>query len=203
VTASSSPPMVYDFSAFPEHLYRNRYPAPGCPELARLTQALIRQTGLTAHLDLERGFDQGVYSILAITHPHADVPVIQVSIRGDYDPDSHLRLGRALAPLRDEGVLIIGSGSSYNNFHPNDVRTESALFDAWLRDTLVDTAPQQRSARLLEWARAPAGRLAHPHEDHLVPLHVAVGAAEQDPGQVIYREQNFFGRITISSYRFG
>src|SRR5262249_33470291 len=139
-------------------------------------------------------------------HPEAEIPVIQVAIRADYDPESHLRLGRALAPLRDEGVLIVGSGSSYHNlrhFFDRSRRQESVQFDSWLRDTLVENPPDTRSARLVEWDRAPSARVAHPQEDHLIPLHVAVGAAEQEPGQLIYHEQDFLGAIALSSYRFG
>jgi aromatic ring-opening dioxygenase catalytic subunit (LigB family) len=118
-----------------------------------------------------------------------------------------LQLGRALTPLRDEGVLIIGSGSSYHNlrrfFGPRGRREDSVQFDAWLRETLVDSAPAQRSARLIEWEGAPAAREAHPREDHLMPLHVVVGAAEEEAGQVTYTQEDFLGTIALSSYRFG
>lgn len=207
VMTGAAPPMVYDYGGFPEELYRIHYAAPGSPRLAQRAHSLIQQAGLPTRLDGERGFDHGTYSVLAVTHPEADVPVFQVSIRADYDPEAHLRLGRALAPLRDEGVLIIGSGSSYHNlrrfFGPRGRNEDSAQFDAWLRETLAESAPGQRSQRLLEWARAPAAREAHPQEDHLVPLHVVVGAAEKDPGRIVYRQEDFLGTITLSSYRFG
>ena len=206
VMSGAAPPMVYDYSGFPEETYHVRYAAAGSPRLASRTQSLIQQAGLPARLDAERGFDHGTYSILAVTHPEADVPVFQVAIRADYDPEAHLQLGRALAPLRDEGVLIIGSGSSYHNlrrFFGRGRRDDSAQFDAWLRETLVDSAPAQRSERLLEWEQAPAAREAQPREDHLIPLHVVVGAAEEEPGRIVYRQDDFFGVITLSSYRFG
>ena len=207
VMANPSPPMVYDYGGFPEELYHIRYPAPGSAALARRAQSLIQQAGLPGHLDPVRGFDHGTYSVLAVTHPEADVPVIQVSMLSNYDPESHLRLGRALAPLRDEGILIVGSGSSYHNlrrfFHPSGRNEDSMKFDSWLEETLVDSAPARRTERLLEWDRAPAARSAHPQEDHLVPLFVAVGAAESEAGQVIYQEQDFLGTIALSSYRFG
>ena len=203
VMASSAPPMVYDYGGLPDHLYQIRYPAPGSRDLARLVRALIREAGLPAHLDVVRGFDHGTYSILAVTYPEADIPVIQVSIRSDYDPMSHLELGRALAPLRDDGILIIGSGSSFHNFPPRNGREDSAQFDSWLEETLVESTPTRRSERLVEWDRAPSARAAHPREDHLIPLLVAVGAAEEEPGQVIYREENFMGSTVMSSYRFG
>lgn len=206
VMAGASPPMVYDYYGFPEELYHIRYPAPGAPQLAGRAHALLRQSGLAAHLDEGRGFDHGTYSILAVAYPEADVPVIQVSLRSDYDPQAHLRLGRVLAPLREQGVLIIGSGSTYHNlrqfFRGERRRQDSAQFDGWLRETLEST-PLERTARLLEWERAPAARAAHPQEDHLMPLHVAVGAAEQEPGRTVYRQDDFFGAITMSSHRFG
>ena len=213
VMASPAPPMVYDFGGFPEYLYHVRYPAAGSPELAQRIESLIQDAGLPTHLDPVRGFDHGTYSILAVTHPEADIPVLQVSIRSDYDPESHLALGRALAPLRDEGVLIIGSGSSYHNlgalmserigFYPNKPREESAQFDSWLRKALTDFSSRQRSQHLLNWERAPFARAVHPQEDHLVPLHVVVGAAEDEPAHLIYAQDDFFGKITMSSYRFG
>src|SRR6201988_1712978 len=203
VMARPTPPMVYDFGGFPKEPYQIRYSAPGSPELARRAHSLIQAAGLPTQLDPKRGFDRGTYSLLAVTHPEADVPVIQVAIRCDYDPESHLNLGRALAPLRDEGILIIGSGSSYHNFHPKDPGEESAQLDSWLVETLVDSPPTRRFERLLEWDHAPAARLAHPREDHLVPLFVAVGAAEEEPGQVIYHQENFPGAMTLSSYQFG
>jgi aromatic ring-opening dioxygenase catalytic subunit (LigB family) len=210
VMASPAPPMVYDFGGFPKELYQIRYSAPGSPELARQAHSLIQAAGLPTHLDPKRGFDHGTYSLLAVTHPEADVPVIQVSIRSNYDPETHLQLGRALAPLRDKGILIIGSGSSYHNLSAmmgnganGDIKHESAEFDLWLRETLVDSGPKQRSERLVEWERAPFARAVQPQEDHFLPLHVAVGAAEREPAKIIYWQDNFFDKITMSSYRFG
>ena len=207
VMSGAEPTMVYDYGGFPQELYHIRYGAPGSPRVALRTHSLIQQADLPSRLHAERGFDHGTYSILAVTHPQADIPVFQVSLRADYDPQTHLRLGRALAPLRDEGVLIIGSGSSYHNlrrfFGPRVPREDSVRFDAWLGETLVDSAPARRSERLLDWERAPAAREAHPREDHLLPLHVVVGAAEEEPGQIVYHQDDFLGAIALSSYRFG
>lgn len=207
VMTNAAPPMVYDYGGFPEEMYHIRYPAAGSPQVALRAHSLIQQAGLSTRFDSERGFDHGTYSILAVTHPEADIPVFQVSLRADYDPETHLRLGRALAPLRDEGVLIIGSGSSYHNlrrfFGPRVRRDDSVQFDSWLRQTLVEAEPERRSKRLLEWERAPAAREAHPQEDHLMPLHVAVGAAEDEPGRIVYNQEDFLGTIALSSYRFG
>ena len=208
VMSAAAPGMVYDFGGFPEELYRIRYPAAGSPRLAERALSLIQEAKLPSRADDTRGFDHGTYSILAVTHPQAEVPVFQVSLRVDYDPRAHLELGRALAPLRDEGVLIIGSGSSYHNlrrfFERGGARREDAAqFDAWLRETLVELAPARRTERLLEWQHAPAARQAHPREDHLMPLHVAAGAAEEEPGRLLYHQDDFLGTIALSSFRFG
>lgn len=207
VMSAAEPPMIYDYGGFPKELYHIRYGAAGSPRLAARTQSLIQQAGLPTRLNAERGFDHGTYAILAVTHPQADIPVFQVSLRSDFDPQAHLRLGRALAPLRDEGVLIVGSGSSYHNlrrfFGPRVRREDSAQFDSWLKETLVESAPAQRSQRLIEWERAPAAREAHPREEHLMPLHVVVGAAEEEAGRITYAQDDFLGAITLSSYRFG
>ncbi len=207
VMASAAPPMIHDYGGFPEELYHIRYPAAGSPRLAQKAYSLIQQAQLPVRLDAERGFDHGTYSLLAVTYPQADVPVLQVSLRADYDPEAHLQLGRALAPLRDEGVLIIGSGSSYHNlrrfFGPRGRREDSVQFDSWMRKTLVESTSARRSERLIEWEGAPAAREAHPREDHLMPLHVAVGAAEEEVGRIAYSQSDFLGAIALSSYRFG
>jgi aromatic ring-opening dioxygenase catalytic subunit (LigB family) len=142
---------------------------------------------------------------MVVMYPEADVPLVQVSLKSGYDPAEHLALGRALAPLRDEGVLIVGSGLSYHNlreFGPG-ARVASKTFDDWLQQTLIGSDPEERVDRLMHWDSAPAARKAHPREDHLVPLMVAVGAAEKEPAKIVYHEDNLFGGVTASSFRFG
>ena len=205
VMAGATPGMVYDYAGFPEHTYTIRYPAPGSPALAARVQRLLEAAGHAATLDPARGFDHGCFAPLAVMYPEADVPVVQLSLKAGYDPATHLAAGRALAPLRDEGVLIVGSGLSYHNlreFGPQ-AKAASAAFDAWLQETLLQASPAERSRRLLQWETAPAARRAHPREDHLIPLLVAVGAAEDEPGACIYHEPAFFGGVTASSFRFG
>lgn len=199
------PGMVYDYGGFPEHTYHVRYPAPGSPQLAARAAALLQGGGMDAVLDAERGFDHGSFSVLVPMFPDADVPVVQLSIRGDFDPAAHLEVGRLLAPLRDEGVLIVGSGLSYHNLRRFDpsAAEPSRAFDHWLNSTLVDAAPDERSLALNRWALAPAARLAHPREDHLLPLMVAVGAAEDEAGARVYHQDDFMGGIAVSSFRFG
>jgi len=203
VMSSPRPPMVYDYSGFPPHTYQVVYPAPGAPALAERVQGLITAAGLPARLDSQRGFDHGTFAPLVVMYPQADVPVIQLSMRHGLDPAEHIALGRALAPLRDEGVLIVGSGLSYHNLRlfGSQGRAPSQAFDQWLQAALAQP-PAERAARLIEWASAPAARTAHPREDHLIPLMVAVGAAYDDPATMVYHEDGIFGGVTASSFRF-
>ena len=205
VMASPRPPMLYDYSGFPAHTYQVVYPAPGAPAIAQRALSLIQAAGLPSHLDPDRGFDHGTFAPLVVMYPAADVPVLQLSLRHHMDPAEHIALGRAIAPLRDEGVLIVGSGLSYHNLGRFGAagRAPSEAFDAWLQTTLVGSAPKEREARLLQWTSAPAARIAHPREDHLIPLMVALGAAEDEAATCVYHEENIFGGVTASSFRFG
>jgi len=205
VMANPRPPMVYDYGGFPAHTYQVRYDAPGAPDLALRVKALIEAAGLPAHSDAERGFDHGAFSPMAAIYPAADVPMVQLSLRRGLDPAEHLALGRAIAPLRDEDVLIIGSGLSYHNlraFGPQ-AREPSKAFDDWLDRTVVGAAGSARDARLMDWASAPAAHIAHPREEHLIPLMVAVGAASEEVGERVYHEDAFMGGLAVSSFRFG
>jgi aromatic ring-opening dioxygenase catalytic subunit (LigB family) len=205
VMSSAAPPMIYDYSGFPEHTYHVKYGAPGSPEVARRVQELLRGAGFSAPSDERRGFDHGTFAPLAVIYPEANVPVIQLSIRRDYDPQAHLAVGRALAPLRLEGVLIVGSGLSYHNLRQmgRQGQLPSREFDKWLTDAVCESISEERNRKLREWSTAPSARLAHPTEDHLIPLMVAVGAAAEEPAERIYQEDSFFGGIAVSSFRFG
>ena len=203
--AHPQPPMLYDYGGFPAHTYSVHYDAPGSPALAQRVQGLVQGAGLPAALDTARGFDHGMFSPMVAIYPQAQVPTVQLSLLRGLDPAAHLALGRALAPLRDEDVLIVGSGLSYHNlraFGPQ-AAAPSKAFDDWLQRTVVESAPAARTQGLLDWAGAPAARLAHPREEHLIPLMVAVGAAEQDAAVRIYHEQGFMGGLSVSSYRLG
>ena len=205
VMSNPTPPMLYDYAGFPEHTYHIVYPAPGSTALARRTKALIEAAGMPAMLDAERGFDHGTFCPLVVMYPAANVTVVQLSLRTGLDPAEHLALGRALAPLRDEGILIVGSGLSYHNLRALGPagHAPSATFDQWLQHTLIAASPVERSIQLIEWAKAPAARHAHPREEHLIPLMVAVGAAETEDGTCVYHDEAAFGSIVASSFRFG
>ncbi|MBC7857695.1 MAG: dioxygenase [Burkholderiaceae bacterium] len=204
ISASARPPMIYDYSGFPAHTYDIVYPAPGAPQLAERVKALLDGAGQPARLDPERGFDHGTFCVAYPIYPDASVPVVQLSLKRGLDPLTHVEAGRALAPLRREGVLILGSGLSYHNlrqFGPGGAEA-SHRFDDWLRQSMA-LAPAERLSRLLEWERAPAARAAHPREEHLLPLMVALGAAEQEAAATVYHEDDFFGALAVSSFRFG
>lgn len=205
VQTSANPPMVYDYGGFPDFTYRIQYPAPGAPDVAERIVELLGDEGIRAATDGARGYDHGVFAPLYVMYPDADVPILQLSIRRDYDPAAHLAAGRALAPLRDEGVLIVGSGLSYHNLRLMGpaATSPSQEFDRWLTHTVVESSGEARSAALTRWEHAPSARVAHPAEDHLIPLMVAAGAAEDDPAVRTYHEDDFFGGVAASSYRFG
>jgi aromatic ring-opening dioxygenase catalytic subunit (LigB family) len=206
LSSAARPPMLYDYGGFPEHTYRIRYDAPGDPALAEQVRAMLERGGMATGLDPRRGFDHGTFSLMYPVYPEANMPIVQLALRSDLDPAAHIRVGELIAPLRDEGVVIIGSGFSFHNMRgmlSGSGAKASATFDGWLDDTLVGASPRERLARLIHWEDAPSARAAHPREEHLLPLMVAVGAAGDDVGIRVYHQPDFMGAITASSYRFG
>jgi aromatic ring-opening dioxygenase catalytic subunit (LigB family) len=204
VMSSPAPPMVYDYSGFPPFTYQIKYSAPGAPELAAQVHELLSSAGMPSHLDSAQGFDHGTFAPMQIMYPDADMPLFQVSLKHGYDVAEHLALGRALAPLRNEGVLIVGSGLSYHNLRlfGAGAKVPSAAFDAWLTGAM-EAEPAQRVDLLKRWETAPSARVCHPQEDHLVPLFAAVGAAESERASRVYHDANVFGGVTASSWRLG
>ena len=204
VMSSPQPGMVYDYGGFPAHTYDIRYPAPGSPELAQRVVELLEAAHLRCALNADQGFDHGAFVPMAVMYPQAQVPLVQLSLQLGEQADVHLALGRALAPLRDEGVMIVGSGLSFHNlrlFGPEGQRP-SQQFDAWLQRAMSLSGAARREA-LIRWTDAPAARQAHPRAEHLMPLMVAVGAAEDDPASCTYHQTDFFGGLTASSFRLG
>ncbi len=202
VMTSAQPPLLFDYYGFPEESYRITWPAPGAPEVAARVRQLLDQAGIDNGSDAERGFDHGTFVPLKLTYPDAHIPTLQLSLKAGLDPREHLAIGRALQPLRDEGVFIIGSGMTFHNmrgFGPQG-RAASTAFDAWLRETIV-SEPAERDARLAKWQEAPAARVAHPREEHLLPLMVIAGAAGSDRGRVPYHD-TFMG-VELSAHAFG
>ncbi|CAM5783316.1 class III extradiol ring-cleavage dioxygenase [Castellaniella caeni] len=205
VSGHPQPGMVYDYHGFPADTYDIHYTAPGSPRLAARVQALLDAKSIPVVEDTRRGYDHGAFVPAFVMYPKAQVPMVQLSIEAGFDPAWHHALGAALQPLRDENILIIGSGLSYHNlrmFGPAG-RAPSAQFDAWLQETLVGTAADERQRRLKYWEDAPASRVAHPMEDHLVPLFIAAGAAGGDTATCFHHETEGSGGLTISSFKFG
>ncbi|MFI5307716.1 MAG: DODA-type extradiol aromatic ring-opening family dioxygenase [Polyangiales bacterium] len=197
------PPLYYDYYGFPEESYRITWPAPGAPQLAERVKQLLAAAALPVAVDAERGFDHGTFIPLKLTFPKADVPTLQLSLLHSLDPAAHIALGRALAPLRDEGVLIVGSGMSYHNmrgFGTSQGRSVSEVFDAWLREAAT-AEPKQRDGLLAQWESAPAARQAHPREEHLLPLMVVAGAAGTDRGKLGF--DGSFGNVRLSAFHYG
>lgn len=170
---------LYDYYGFPPESYQITWPAPGDPRLAVRVQELLRDAGFGAGADPERGFDHGTFVPLKLTYPDAEIPAIQLSLKRGLDPAEHIAMGRALTPLRDEEIFIIGSGMTFHNLRAfRDPRSHavSETFDAWMRESMtVDSDARNRA--LTRWEDAPAARFAHPREEHLIPLMVAAGAA--------------------------
>jgi len=203
VMSAARPPMLYDYYGFPAESYQITWPAPGHPELAGQVQALLGAAGFQTAADPARGFDHGTFVPLKLTYPEAEVPTVQLSLKRGLDPEEHLAMGRALAPLRDEGVLIVGSGMSYHNmrgFRSPGGAPAAEAFDAWLRETATLDA-EARDRGLSAWSRAPSARAAHPREEHLLPLMVVAGAAGKDRGTTAF-SGTVMG-VRVSAYHFG
>lgn len=203
VTSAEAPPLLFDYYGFPPHTYQLTWPAPGSPALAQRAQALLGAAGIEAAADPGRGYDHGVFVPLKLSFPRADVPTVALSLRRGLDPAEHLAIGRALAPLRDEGVLIVGSGMSYHNmrrFMSPAAAAPSRRFDDWLAQT-VALPEAARSERLVQWTTAPDARECHPREEHLLPLMVVAGAAGADAGAQVFRDEVM--GATVSAVRFG
>ncbi len=202
VTANPKPPLIYDYTNFPPHTYKLRYDVPGSPELAARVRELLHARGIASQADLRRGLDHGTFVPFRLMYSQADIPLVQLSLQTGYDPARHMQIGAALAPLRDEGVLIVGSGMSFHNLARlfDGEREEAERFDAWLT-AAVTGDPGRRADLLTRWHAAPAARTAHPEEDHLAPLFIAAGAAALEPGVVSYHDLVL--NKPVSGYRFG
>jgi aromatic ring-opening dioxygenase catalytic subunit (LigB family) len=204
VLAAAAPALLYDYYNFPPHTYQLQYPAPGAPQLAERVRGLLADAGLPCDIEMLRGFDHGIFVPMKVAFPDADVPILQLSLQAGLDPQAHLAVGRALTGLRAENVLVIGSGLSFHNLrglNDHHIDVPAAEFDAWLHSTLCEVCPEERTRRLGHWTEAPAARLCHPREEHLLPLMVAVGAAAADRGRRVY-SGTIWGKA-LSAWHFG
>ena len=192
VTSGVKPELIYDYYGFPEPAYQIKYPALGNPVLAEQIVDLLQQHGINAQQDAQRGFDHGLFVPLKLLFPSADIPCVQLSLLHNLDAGQHCQIGKALATLRTQNVLIIGSGFSFHNlnafFAPatESSQADNRAFEAWLIDTCTNKqfSETEREQRLLAWQQAPAARYCHPREEHLLPLHICYGAAGKAANRV-------------------
>jgi len=205
LSAAERPETIHDFGGFPAELYRVRYDAPGAPALAARAAELLSASGTASELSNERGLDHGAWVPLSLMYPAADVPVTQLSVQpGAGAAAGHFRLGRALAPLRREGVLILSTGGATHNLHQLGRGAEApdwaARFDEWLDGKIRGGAYED----LLDYRRlAPYAELAHPTDEHLLPLFVAAGAGGLEaPGLGLHRGWTH-GSLSMAAYAFG
>ncbi|CAB4344760.1 unannotated protein [freshwater metagenome] len=205
VTSAAHPEMIFDYYGFPAHTYELRYPAPGEPALAEKLVHLLKAAGIQARTNETRGYDHGMFIPLLLMFPQAHIPVIQMSLTQTLNPAEHIAIGQALESLRDEGVLIVGSGMSFHNMrgygdpHYGPI---SDTFDTWLTQS-VESAPEARNNALAHWEDAPGARQCHPPraEEHLIPLMVVAGAAGQDKGVKVFTDRVM--QTTLSAFHFG
>lgn len=187
VLATASPSLLYDYYGFPESTYHIKYPLLGHPELAQQLANELGNKNLLTKLEQQRGFDHGVFVPLKIMYPDADIPCVQLSLMNSLNPSDHIKMGEALANLKQENLLIIGSGFSFHNmsafFAPNDAnsRDKNEQFEHWLIDTMSNKKmiETERESKIKQWTKAPFARYCHPREEHLLPLHVCYGATKR------------------------
>ncbi|GMG99873.1 hypothetical protein Nepgr_001713 [Nepenthes gracilis] len=196
---------IYDFYGFPKPMYQLKYPAPGAPDLAKRVKQLLKASGFeTVHEDTKRGLDHGAWVPLMLMYPEADIPVCQLSVQTHRDGTYHYEMGRALSPLKEEGILVIGSGSATHNLkaprHEDGKMVPWAEeFDKWLEEALL--SGRYEDVNHYE-EKAPHAKLAHPWPDHFYPLHVAIGAAgDKSTAKLLHRSWSG-GSLSYSSYRF-
>jgi len=197
--------LLYDYYGFPKSTYQIEYPAPTAPQLTQKISSLLSKAGYDdVSKEANRGIDHGVFVPLKLMFPDANIPIAQLSLLSNMDPEEHIQLGAAIASLRDDGVLIVGSGMSYHNLRnlmSGNVDETSDMFDSWLADSVTSVDPNDVKKRLTQWADASGAREAHPREEHLLPLMVCAGAAGKDRGTITFSDRIMGAKV--SSVRFG
>ena len=202
LTAAATPETIHDFYGFPQPLYEIQYPASGSPELASRSVGLLKQAGLHATADPVRGLDHGAWSPLLYMYPKADVPVVQVSVQTELGPRHHLALGRALAPLAKEGVLILGSGHMTHNLRERRDGAPAPYareFQDWVKQRIDGRALDE----LADYRKlTPNGVRAHPTDEHFLPLFVALGAAGENYKAKRVYDGIEMGALAMDAYLF-
>ncbi len=186
VTSANQPDLIFDYYGFPEDSYRISYPVSGSATLAEQVVNLLLAAGIDATTDPKRGLDHGCFVPLKLIYPNADIPVVQLSLTRDLDPQTQINIGEAIAELAIQGISIIGSGFSFHNLQvlmsrEKTVMQKSVDFDKWLNQqiTTPDLTWLEKETALVNWNKAPHAKFAHPREEHLLPLHVCFGAAKK------------------------
>ena len=201
-STAAKPELIFDYSGFPAHTYELTWPAPGDPELAQRVAGILADAELPSAVSPNRGFDHGVFVPLKVAFPEAQIPVVTLSLAASLDPALHLAVGRALAPLRDEGVLIVASGMSFHNlrgYFRAETEERARAFDEWLTQA-VESPAAARDLLLTNWRTAPYAAYCHPREEHLIPLLVAAGAGGEAAGKRIFRDEPMGARIGAWSF---
>jgi 4,5-DOPA dioxygenase extradiol len=205
LNGSAQPDTIHDFYGFEPELYQQHYDAPGAPQLAAHAVGLLQRAGITADIDPRRGRDHGAWSPLKIIYPEVDIPTIQISLLAGGSSREHYKLGEALRPLREEGVLVIGSGSATHNLREMRPREDermpewAAAFAGWLRDAV---ARGDQEALLDYRARAPQAARNHPSEEHFMPLPVVLGAASPNTSGRLLHTSVTYGVLAMDAYAF-
>jgi 4,5-DOPA dioxygenase extradiol len=206
VSRAVTPETIHDFGGFPEELYRLHYDAPGAPEMAEAAAAALRQAGITAQLDDTHGLDHGAWVPLSFMYPQADVPVAQLSLQPDRDPSWHVALGRALRPLKEQGVLIVGSGAITHNLRAVFSHPQGEPVPAWVtefRDWIAARIAEGDMQSLLDYRKlAPHAERNHPTDEHLLPLFVALGAADDIRNAQHLNPVTTFGLLAMDAWEF-
>jgi len=186
VLGSQTTSMFHDYYGFPDEAYEIKYPAPGSPDLARRIADSLMKNKISARIDFERGFDHGLFIPLKLMYPQANIPSLQISLLRGLDPGKHIDLGNGLNEFMNENILIIGSGFSFHNlgaFSWEGINTPDPAndeFQSWLIELCTGSISQsERERRLMEWQKAPFARYCHPREEHLMPVHVCLSAANK------------------------
>jgi 4,5-DOPA dioxygenase extradiol len=206
VSVAARPETIHDFHGFPDALYQQLYPAPGAPDVAARAADLLAAAGHTAVRVPDYGLDHGAWAPLKLAYPAADIPVAQIATQPAADPRHHFALGAALRPLREAGVLLMGSGSFTHNLGalsraPGEVPT--APFARAFIDWMVAAAEQGRVEDLLDYrAKAPFARENHPTDEHLLPFFFALGAATPGHGAERLHDGVMYGALAMHTFRF-
>ena len=206
VSAVARPETIHDFYGFPQELYRLAYPAPGAPELATRVSKLLDGKGIATHVHPTRGLDHGAWVPLLLMYPKADIPVTQLTVQPPLGTSHHFELGEALRPLRDEGVLILGSGGTTHNLYEFGRHRRDALPPAWVtgfQEWLARTVESGNKDDFLHYReRGPDAARNHPSEEHFLPIFAAAGAGNPEvAGRRIHRSHTF-GILAMDAYRF-